>query len=109
MKPAKWRHVLAGGSRGSIYSFMSSNDWQKIEYKFLNAHTISANYRAFMRHDKDRFSAYLISNPDVAAIVKKIHYHNKPYYLSQKEIYDKYVVPMKETQACQSTNQPSTI
>ena len=101
MKPAKWRHTLSKGSRGSITSFMSSNDWSKIEYKLLNIHILSKNYRAFMRHDRDRFVHFLESNPDTAAAVKRVKYYKAPY-LSQKEIYDKYVVPMKKEEPCQS-------
>ena len=98
MRPAKWRHVLAGGSRGSIYSFMSCNDWSKIEYKLLSVQLLVENYKAFMRHDGRRFKAFLELYPDIAAAIKKRRYNNYKYYMQQKEIYDAYVVPMpKET------------
>ena len=103
IKPAKWRHVLAGGSRGSITSFMSNNDWKKIDYRLLNVHILIANYRAFMRHDHDRFHAYIESHPEIDAMIKKIKNCKYKYYPSQKEIYDTYVVPMreKEDNSCQ--------
>lgn len=94
MRPAKWRHILAGGSRGSIVSFMSSNDWNKIEYTKISVYNLATNYHAFMKHDKMRFKAFLSLHPDTAAAMKKCRFKKHRLYLSQKEIYDNYVVPM---------------
>ena len=94
MRPAKWRHIFAGGSKGSIVTFMSNNDWNKIEYTKISVYNLAMNYHAFMKHDKMRFKAFLSLHPETSLAMKKCRFKKNRLYLSQKEIYDNYVVPM---------------
>lgn len=110
MKPAKWRHILANGSRGSVVSFMSSNDWTKLNYDKVSIYNLSTHYRAFMRHDKTRFQEFLKQHPDTVYLMKRCKTKKKEY-LSQKEIYDTYFVPQfvkKGEKSCQ-TSKPISI
>jgi hypothetical protein len=105
IKPAKWRHILSGGSRGSVLSFMSNNDWAKLNYEKVSVYNLATHYRAFMRHDRDRFSEFLQQHPETVFHMKHC-LKKKKEYLSQKEIYDTYFVPpvvKKGDRVCQSS------
>ena len=99
LTPVAWRRTLSKGCWGSIYNLMSHQKWNTIKYDRLGAYVLAENYRAFMRHDKERFRAFLIEFPAIAKIVRSIRMSkSKKRFLSQKEIYDTYFIVVEETE-----------
>lgn len=71
-EPKKWRKLLARSCWWQLATMMSTIRWNLIDYTKLPTCLLVRYYNAFMRHDKDRFNAYLSDKNSKGFIVNKI-------------------------------------
>jgi hypothetical protein len=60
MSPKEYRKMLVENSN-TVEQLMCANEWSTIEYSKLPSKAMSDLMKAFSKHDKDRFGAYLTS------------------------------------------------
>ena len=60
MSPKEYRKMLVENSN-TVEQLMCANEWSTIEYSKLPSKAMSDLMKAFSKHDKDRFGAYLAS------------------------------------------------
>ncbi|MGG7177631.1 DUF2828 family protein [Clostridium paraputrificum] len=80
----EYRHLLTKlrSKAETIETYISRGRWGDIQYGNLSAANLKKYHKTFMRHDKDRYSAFLNLN-----IAKK---RNEDLHLNSTKIVDKY-------------------
>lgn len=100
MSPKDWRAILTPLCRNQIEVQMSEGKWSEIQYDRLPIRVIGKYQKAFRRHDKNRFEAYVNTLPPkmkgvLAAIAAKRPYIRRA--ASMEEIMQKrYYRPPKK-------------
>ena len=95
LSPKDWRALLTPLCRNQIEVLMSEGKWTEIQYDHLPIRVIGKYQKAFRRHDKSRFEAYVNTLPPkmksvMAAIAAKRPYMRRAAALSdvmQKKYY----------------------